>query len=320
MTPMQEDIRIEPLPETLEVLDISDHEYFGSEYADCVSNSRLSLINPDQGGSWEKYKAGFKDTWNEALHFGSCLHKLVLQPDKFQLSGLERPPGKKGYMADYIYFLNSEDPDVYLWAAKKAGCRVTARSRDRFIKDVMPYWAAREAEDRNMRFDGPKKELLHLGKKDLERMRACLAAIAADRELEALLEEGRNEVTLVMGANAVFADGFVLPMRLKAKVDNWTEEYGMATCNDLKTTGHDVSLFDASFEKFHYYRQMGMYGWLLSFTGPMMQFANMLVVSTVPPYGTLVRKVSEEEMERGRDEMFSLLKLVAWNERQHNGQ
>ena len=47
---MLEEIKITPLIETIEYLDISDEEYFGDAYSDYISNSRLKLINPEQGG------------------------------------------------------------------------------------------------------------------------------------------------------------------------------------------------------------------------------------------------------------------------------
>lgn len=53
-------IKLQPIYETLAFKDISDETYFSSEYCEYVSNSKLSLINPDQGGSVEKFKEGFK--------------------------------------------------------------------------------------------------------------------------------------------------------------------------------------------------------------------------------------------------------------------
>ena len=52
-------IIVRPIIDSLDVLDISDESYF-NEYKDYISNSRLSLINPDQGGSVEKYLANEK--------------------------------------------------------------------------------------------------------------------------------------------------------------------------------------------------------------------------------------------------------------------
>ena len=44
-------ITITPLVDTLRLEDIDDSIYFSKQYADYISNSRMSLINPAQGGS-----------------------------------------------------------------------------------------------------------------------------------------------------------------------------------------------------------------------------------------------------------------------------
>ena len=49
---------ISPILESLQVLDIPDSEYFGEKYRDYISNSKLRLINPDEGGSPELWKQG----------------------------------------------------------------------------------------------------------------------------------------------------------------------------------------------------------------------------------------------------------------------
>ena len=63
-------IKLRPLLDTIKLLDISDEEYFGSNYRDYISNSRLKLINPDQGGSPELYKQGLGSSISDSLYFG----------------------------------------------------------------------------------------------------------------------------------------------------------------------------------------------------------------------------------------------------------
>ena len=43
--------KIEFLPETLSMKVISDEDYFSSEYKQYISNTKLKLINPDEGGT-----------------------------------------------------------------------------------------------------------------------------------------------------------------------------------------------------------------------------------------------------------------------------
>ena len=103
---MLEEIKITPLIETIEYLDISDEEYFGDAYSDYISNSRLKLINPEQGGSPALYKAGLEadSRYSDSLYFGSAVHDLILQPESFILvETVNRPTAKAGFMADELY-------------------------------------------------------------------------------------------------------------------------------------------------------------------------------------------------------------------------
>lgn len=66
-------IKVFPIKETLFLGKITDDEYFSEKYSDYISNSRLKLINPDQGGSPEQYFAGFEGNkiYSESLVNGS---------------------------------------------------------------------------------------------------------------------------------------------------------------------------------------------------------------------------------------------------------
>ena len=56
--------------DTLRLQKISDEVYFSERYANYISNSRLSLINPSQEGSPEKFFAGFKPIYSAAFDLG----------------------------------------------------------------------------------------------------------------------------------------------------------------------------------------------------------------------------------------------------------
>lgn len=65
------EIKMTPLLDSIRLLDISDEEYFGSGYKNYISNSRLKLMNPEQGGSPELYKLGLGSTeCSDSLYFG----------------------------------------------------------------------------------------------------------------------------------------------------------------------------------------------------------------------------------------------------------
>ena len=100
------EIEIIPLLDTLQILDISDEEYFGPNYKEYISNSRLSYINPEQGGSYELYLENPKKE-SSSLLLGSAVHCLTLQPNDFLLvDTVDRPTAKAGLMADVLYKAN----------------------------------------------------------------------------------------------------------------------------------------------------------------------------------------------------------------------
>ena len=89
--------------------------------------------------------------------------------------------------------------------------------------------------------------------------------------------------------------------------------------NDLKTTGHFTTDFGNSWERFHYFRQAGMYDWLLilvaqkvfGIENPTLK-CNFLLVSTVPLYYSDVFVANKKEILRGFNEFKKLLKEVAY--------
>lgn len=69
-----EDIKLEPLLDTLKLEKIDDKIYFTSPvYKQRISNSRLGLLNPNQGGSPEKFFAGFISSFNPSFALGKFI-------------------------------------------------------------------------------------------------------------------------------------------------------------------------------------------------------------------------------------------------------
>ena len=66
------DVKITPLIDTLRLQKIDDEEYFSAKYSGYISNSRLSLIDPKEGGSPEAFFEGLSkhNKYSDALIFG----------------------------------------------------------------------------------------------------------------------------------------------------------------------------------------------------------------------------------------------------------
>lgn len=328
-------IKIIPILESLRVLDISDEEYFSSEYRKYISNSSLSLINPKQGGSPQKYKEGLQPRYSDSLHFGTAVHCLVLQPDDYEIVyEVNRPTAKAGFMADELYeewlSLGRVTEDSILKASDKIDYyrgKMDSRKQAALLDKIIPYFV--ERKEFELKNPITSKKPIFLDVKSRDKVTKCVASVTSNADIRSLLyPEGllsnptpKNEQCMLLDVKAVYSDGEEKILSLKAKLDNYyyDEESNILVLNDLKTTGHDVNDFVNSFYKFHYFRQFGFYAWLLYLDYKNYDIAgmkaNVIISSTIPPFNSGIFKVYNTHIRRGLNEFQELLKRVAYHER-----
>lgn len=331
-----ENIKIEPLLDTLRLSDISDEEYFSVNYSDYVSNSRLKLINPEEGGCPNDYFEGFAKhgTFSGALEFGSAVHELTLQPDEFELSAIDsKPTAKMGLMADVLYNKYAENQEIpsnedIIEASNKVNYykdKMDDAKINNVINKCKKYWEDRYSLGNN--FD---KNQIYLDFKSKLKLNECINNLKNNKYIQSLLHpQGLTETPISLNEQTILLDcKITMPgidpfiIKIKAKLDNYTidKEINKVVLNDLKTTGHKVDDFDTiSWKRFHYHRQAGMYSWLLKLAAEKFynikdpEFeVNFLLVSTIPSHKTAVFTPSIEQVERGYDEFEKLLKMVAY--------
>ena len=56
---------------SIKSLDITDEVYFSDKYSNYISNSKLKLINPDEGGSFKIYLEGLKQFSTRSMDIGA---------------------------------------------------------------------------------------------------------------------------------------------------------------------------------------------------------------------------------------------------------
>ena len=336
---MHRNVKLIPLFDTIQLIEMSDEEYFSEKWAGYISNSKLALINPDQDGSPQIYKEGLSKhpKYSDSLVFGSAVHELVLQPKEFAVvNNVDRPTAKMGAMADELYktFLSNKgvvsDKDIIAASDKIDYYKGKMDSiKIENVKDkCINYWWDRrdwETEHNNL-----GTEPIYLDPKSREKLQLCLASVEANKEVQDLLHpKGVFEEPISMNEAALFMDvkaeheGKETILKLKGKLDNFTieTETNKVVLNDLKTTGHWLIDFGDSFKKYHYNRQMAMYAWMLrSYVEkqynikPSSLMANMLLVCTVPDYRAGVFRVTNGEIRKGFLEFKDLLQRVAYCE------
>lgn len=344
--------KIEIIPETIKVIKLTDEEYFSvPEYRDYISNSKLGLLNPEEGGSLEKYLTGFSSDYSDSFALGSAVHAMILQPDFFTISDLRKPGGKLGLFAEKVFEFRKQGltiQDAIIKASEDANYYSGKLSPTRLktaIRSSLPFYIKRLAVQEDI-----DKKTLYLSDTIATKYEQCVTGVLSDSKIMGTLfpqgllspAEVFNEYAIFAEVNVTLEDDRIIRLKIKAKLDNYTinHETQELTLNDLKTTGKPIGFFmgnwvkginpetgledkiwyDGSFQKFHYYRQMGMYLWMLSCAIKHLNGinydlkANMLVVETIPEFRSRIYSVSGTQIKKGLEEFKKLLILVAKNE------
>lgn len=331
-------IKIIPLINTLKLQKIDDSEYFGEKYGEYISNSRLSLLNPYQDNDPKAFFEGLNkhSKYSDALIFGSAVHELVLQPENFVLvDGVDRPTAKAGFMADELYPLFEANgvvtADEIIAASNKIDYykgKMDADKMEALRIKCEDYYTKRRAYEWGSKYIANKVPI-YLDPKSRERVLQCIEALKRNKSIQKLLHpkgividpisENEQAILLDVQVNVPNYESFIF--KIKAKLDNYTidTESNNIVVNDIKTIGKILSEFTNNFEKFHYYRELSLYSWLMTLVANKFYGikncniqSNCLVVSTIPDYYTKVYKLSKTDFQKGWNEFKFLLRLAAY--------
>lgn len=335
------------VPGSIQLIKMTDAEYFSAEYKDYISNSKLGTINPDEGGSPEKYEAGTKSAYSESFELGSAIHAMVLQPDYYHIANINKPTGKLGVWAEEVFKyrqLGATIREAVTLASVAADYYAKSFTETRLktaIKNSIGFYLQR------INFAGEMgKETVFLSSPMQFKFEQCMLGVAENPKImDALYPQGLlspaeffNEYAILCEADYVNTEtGVVTRIKLKAKLDNFTidHETSTVTLNDLKSTGKPASYFmgndvkitmesgstsiewyDGSFQKYHYHRQIAMYLWLLQcaikeiYGYNYKPKANILVIETVPEFKSKVYPINGKHIQEGLAELKNLLTLV----------
>lgn len=342
---------IEIIPESIQLVRLTDEQYFSKIYGEYISNSKLGLIDPDEGGSLEKYLTGFQNSYSESFELGSAVHAVVLQADDYKIAPIRKPTGKLGLFADKVFNLEKTVKDISRksaieLASKEADYysgKLTPKRLETALEACEPYWKDRREYEYLLEEDLIDQQI-YLSLPIFEKHVNCMQSIRNNVQIHSTLypsglienPEVYNEYALFAEVIVTLEDGTTKRLKLKSKLDNFTvdHETQTLTLNDLKTTGKPAKFFmgnwvreeggkkvwyDGSFQKYHYYRQMGMYLWILAcyYKHKGINYTpkvNIIVVETTPEFKTRICKINGTDIKRGLDEFKNLLILVAKNE------
>ena len=326
-------IKITPLLNTLHLEKIDDSIYFSKKYSNYISNSRLSLINPEQDGSPEKFFSGFKSVYSPSFELGSAIHELTLQNSLFTLApDLEKPSAKMGALADrlYKYYLDHKVP-TFEEISKEAevidyyGGKLSDNKIQNVYDKCSNYWHNRERFEAQYVGDS---EIIYLDSRSREIVSNCVLALKNNSKIQELLNPtgilenpiSEMEQAILLDVLVEMPNGHKFILKLKAKLDNYTidKENNIVTVNDVKTIGKIVSEMQGNIDRYHYNREFAVYAYLLCRCAE--KFYNMdnfkvqgnyLIVSTIPQHYTKVITLNKSMYQEGFKEFQYLIRLVA---------
>lgn len=326
-------IELIPLIDTLKLQKIDDSEYFSISYKEYISNSRLSLIDPNKDGSPEKFFAGFKPIYSASFDVGSYVHQLILQKELFKLVDcVDKPTAKLGALADRLYPIyknrNVSDDDIINEAKiiDYYGGSLNQNKLQNIYEKCNLYWSNRKRFEGSYKGD---KQLIYADPKTRETVYNCVRALNSNKNIQNLLyptglinpviSENEQAILLDIQVNVPNRESFIL--KFKAKLDNYTidSDINTITVNDIKTISKIVSEISSNINKYRYNRELAIYSWLLSLCAtkyyelknPTIK-ANYLVVSTIPQYYTKVVPMTRSMYKEGWNEFKFLLRLAAY--------
>lgn len=335
--------KVEIIKDSIKRLVISDEEYFSDVYKDYISNSRLKLINPKEGGSPELYLKGLTSGYNSSLEFGSAVHSIILQPESYFICNYtSKPNGKLGYFIERVCYYRklkytienailraSSDADYYKGSFTRTRLRNALKTGLKYYLDL--YYN---------RFNSVEgKERIILSSSMYWEVLQCLNEYSRSLLYSELHSTNitdtkihNNEEAILLNLKVILHDSSVVILPFKLKIDNYSvdDDYDIITLNDLKTTSHDVQYFMGakrfneetnklegflgSFQKFHYCRQLAAYLLVLqALYGEKYKYkVNILAITSKYPYNTRVCPISNAYIQKGLVEFKDLICRVAF--------
>jgi len=297
---------------------------------DAVSNSKMSLINPDQGGSVFKFMNydPYEDKPERgAFAIGTEVHHYALEPHKYKVSTVIKPNGQLGTLADYM--IENEigfDDESILQAFDDAEVYTHYKDSEKklklFNKSVKPF--LENATD---------KDCVYVDKNKFEAISNASVSLVNSPYYERINKaECRYEEEIYFNAivdvyNEALGINDKITIPCKAKIDEYSIKDNHLSMTDLKTSGQGISTFmgskvmhnkkyvfkPGSFQKFRYYRQVAFYLDALLSTKDISTYdVAILVVGTTAPYEVELFSIDDDWIKLGRLEYMEMLKRIAY--------
>ena len=305
-------------------------EYFDRK---AVSNSGISNINPDQGGSPAKYKSVVLDREvsldTPSLENGKLIHLYVEDPDAFIVADVVKPTSMLAEWVEEVHY-HLVTTEELIFAENEHLRDIAFESRgDRYksTKHEDKVWLKFQEGFDYLKFliRGNGKIALTLSQKEV--IDNCVASLHWNKLSHSLLFDSQlmstemNELAIYWDEVVYLPQNVNVQLKCKGLLDRViiVEEEKKATLVDLKTTGKPLANFQNSFDYYRYYRQMAWYKhallkYIADFYGDNIGWeidVYIVAVETSYLHECKVFSVSEAYLEKGKVEYAKLIEDIA---------
>jgi hypothetical protein len=312
-----------------------------------ISNSSLAAINPEQGGSPQKFKKFLEDNseqkYSVSLERGSLIHLYCEHPDDFIISDVEKPTDLMCKWVEYAFnglkrnnldLVKGLDDDyiVFVKDTVKAYDNIKDKTKivEKFKKEGQAYY------DFLVKGDGKICMTAETGRI----VTSCIDSLKTHPVAKSFLFEKNefddieyyNELEIYWQERINIGNKesqLWANLPCKSMLDRVIIDFKnmIIRIPDIKSTSKPKSQFQESFEYYRYHRQhafqrTALRQWLLTRTDRKITMEDIykfevhsynIVVETIHPYQVGIYPLSKFWLKEGKEEMDSLLKRVTWH-------
>lgn len=307
---------------------------------DRVSNSALSKINPEEGGSPVRYMSFLRNEKEpyekKGTYFdlGTLAHNRILEPDKYEMVVLPTPSDTIAEIIKKIFDMNVSALD---WTEKLADTKLEDHEKEihSFAKELnygqswkaetrlnkvlewTSYYNALKESQTKMIADEVMIDKVHRMEAELKSHENILYLLYEIDNEEDVLTFNEQEVVWEEEINGVM-------LKFKAKIDKLIVKGDSFGILDVKTTGKPLATFKSTVEYYRYHRQLAFYRRAAreflkqQFPDKEFEFQNAWItaVETHGFFEAGLFKIGHELLEEGGKEIRDLLHRIVWHHKQ----